>query len=126
MTGSTAPWVYSFSTQYNHTLNRGREVYVRADISYRDGERRVGATDPNDPFYNPLIPLVGSYSIANLRLGMQWENYDISVFVRNATNEDVWTGTTVNSPFSGLSPAVWTASRVPPRRIGLTMTYRYR
>jgi iron complex outermembrane recepter protein len=125
VTGSTPPWVYSLSAQYNHTLNGGRDLYLRADISYRDAARRVGQTDPNDPFFNPLIPVVDSYSITNLRFGLQWERYDISVFVRNATNEDAWIQNSVNTVFTGLSPAVWTAATLQPRTIGLFLTYRY-
>jgi outer membrane receptor protein involved in Fe transport len=124
VTGSTPPWVYSLSAQYNRPLNGGRELYFRVDVSHRDAARRVGETDPNDPFYNPLIRVVESYSIANLRAGMQWNNYDISIFVRNATNEDQWIGNVVNSPFSGFSPAVWTASTIQPRTIGVFLTYR--
>lgn len=64
------------------TLVRGASGYVRADYAYRSGiTTTVGIPS------NPLL-LLPSYSNVNLRMGVDWNAYNLELFVENTLDSE--------------------------------------
>jgi outer membrane receptor protein involved in Fe transport len=115
------PWVVTLSGQYDFNLFDGREFYARADYAYSSERRRAGETVPGASNFNPLAVPTESYYVVNARLGMTIGGADVSLFVDNLTESRPYLAL-----ISGIgTPAIWQASTLRPRTIGLTVTYRY-
>ena len=88
--------------------------YLRADVLARDGSYSL--------LSNSAISESDSYELGNLRIGVQSENWDISVFAHNIWDERAHHGHSANF----ISPDVGSADIAEaPRRIGLTVGYRF-
>ncbi len=88
--------------------------YVRADVLARDGSYSLESNSP--------ISESDSYELGNLRIGARSDNWDISLFVHNIWDERAHHGHSANF----ISPDVGSADIAEaPRRIGLTVGYRF-
>ena len=88
--------------------------YLRADVLARDGSFSSLSNAP--------VTESESYELGNLRIGVQSDNWDVSLFAHNIWNERAHHGQRGNF----VSPDVGFASVTEgPRRIGLTVAYRY-
>jgi outer membrane receptor protein involved in Fe transport len=118
--GSPAPWVATFSGQYDFSLLDSLDAYVRGDVNYRSEQGRTGNRDPKSVSYDPMLPPVESYTVVNARAGVRLQGADVSLFVNNLTNA---------SPSLGLSrtngQSLYTDWTLRPRTAGVTVAYRY-
>ena len=101
--------------------------YARLDYSWTGQSKRGAAWNPLNAGYT-AVSLFESPEIklANLRIGTELGNWDVSLFINNLTNEQPILGKnrgllTFNSVPSGLL----SASTLRPRTIGLTASMRF-
>jgi outer membrane receptor protein involved in Fe transport len=130
-----APWTVSANGQYDFDL-LGTEAYIRFDYEYHSrGPDDTPALDPanRSPVLPPLDPQVAvptpATSLLSLRAGTTIGNADISVFVRNLTNENPRLIRAelafINAVPYGPDPHNYTGQTFVPRTVGATVTYRY-
>ncbi len=115
-----APETFSLSGEY--TLPIGAyQGYARVDYSWSAQWRRVAEQVSTDPFYDPRLKPTASYGLLNLRLGMQFGDWDVSLFAQNLTNEAPRLEHTASTYYD---PQDWYDVALRPRTIGLTATWR--
>ena len=120
LNGNTPPKLVDLSARLgltgNHTLGNGAELGSRLEWIYR-GEYQYRV------FNNPLVDTVPSYDVVNLFLNYRPANtnFDVSVAVTNATDEDG-----VNARFSNPYGVLQTSEEyIPPREIILSVRYSF-
>ena len=102
------------------------EPWVRAEVIAREGQysdvegltnlqtREFREVGPNEfPYRSP------SYTVWNLRGGFEWENWGLSGYIQNLTDEIYYTGTQENFGVSGIR------LRPHPRVIGFSADFRF-
>jgi len=82
----TAPEVkWAAWVEHHWPLSNGKQGFIRTQWSHTGDSvnilERIPTSDPNPQFYNE------AYTQGDLRLGMQSEDWDITVFVNNITDE---------------------------------------
>jgi iron complex outermembrane recepter protein len=116
-----APTTVSLSAEYRLPLGGARQGYARADYTRTSEWRRVGNTDPANPFYDPRLQPIPAYGQLNLRCGANIGAFDVSLFVQNvadaAPSLELYASTFYD-------PQDWTNVSLRPRTYGLTLTYR--
>jgi iron complex outermembrane receptor protein len=85
----------------------------RADVQYRDATK--SQTNPLSPFNVPLAP----YTLLNLRAGADWNEWNATVFVKNATDKRAQ----VDAISSSQDPLAYITVR--PRTVGLQVTRKF-
>lgn len=103
-------WSFAGSAQYDWTVNDSVGGYARIEFSHKASTHvRFGdITNSDFPFRAP------SFTLANLRAGLDWENHSLNLAVNNVFGEDYIAG--VDS-FSSLGPVVL------PHRRNFTLTW---
>ena len=130
-----SPWTVTANGQYDFDI-LGRDAYIRFDYEFHsEGPDDTPALDPanRSPVLPPLDPEVAvptpATHLLSLRAGAVIGNADISVFVRNLTNENPRLIRAelafVNAVPYGLDPHNYTGQTLVPRTVGATITYRY-
>ncbi len=115
-----APQTCSFTGEYTIPIG-ANQGYARLDYSWSDEWRRVAEQVPSDPFYDPRLKPTEAYGVVNLRLGMQFGDWDVSLFGQNLTNESPRLELSASSYYD---PQDWSDVALRPRTIGLTATWR--
>lgn len=115
-----APETFSLTGEYKMPLG-AYQGYARVDYSWSAQWRRVARQVPTDPFYDPRLRPTESYGLLNLRLGVQFRGWDVSLFARNLTNEAPRLDRSASSYYD---PQDWSDVALRPRMIGLTATWR--
>jgi iron complex outermembrane receptor protein len=115
-----APETFSFTGEYTMPIGAS-QGYVRLDYAWSAEWRRVADQVPTDPFYDPRLKPTEAYGTLNLRVGMQFGNWDVSLFGQNLTNE---TPRLELSASSYYDPQDWSDVALRPRMLGLTATWR--
>lgn len=117
--GSGAPWTVTLSGQYDFPV-AANEGYVRGDYTYNSRYPRTGVTDPVATSYDLMIPPRGETHQVNARVGIRFDELDVSVFADNLLNAH---------PSIGLSRSnrtpIYTDETFRPRTIGVTAAYRF-
>jgi len=85
----------------------------RADVQYRDATKNQ--TNPLSPFNVPLAP----YTLLNLRAGVDWNEWNATAFVKNATDKRAQ----VDAISSAQDPLAYITVR--PRTVGLQVTRKF-
>jgi len=85
----------------------------RADVQYRDATKNQ--TNPLSPFNVPLAP----YTLLNLRAGLDWNEWNATAFVKNATDKRAQ----VDAISSSQDPLAYITVR--PRTVGLQVTRKF-
>jgi iron complex outermembrane receptor protein len=116
-----APWTISVSGDYSIPVRAGFQGYARADYTYTTEWRRYGDTQPGTPYYDPRLKPIPAYGVLNLRLGTQFDAFDVSLFVDNVTNSAPDLELTSSTYYD---PQDWQNLTLQPRTFGLTMTWR--
>ena len=118
----------TMTTAIDYAFNIGElDAYARAEWSYTDDTvsdieavgSLVGETVNGDPFSLPAFPYqIDSYNVVNLSAGVEGEHYSISGFIKNALDEQYYTGTSDNFGAAGI--------RLRPhfREVGVKFTYK--
>jgi iron complex outermembrane receptor protein len=122
----TPEWTYTVSADYGFEFGSNWDGFVRADWSWVDKQYSnieavgslVGETVNGDPFVLPQFPYeVPSYNVANLSGGVSNDNFRITAYVKNLSDEQYYTGTADNFGAAGM--------RLKPhfRTYGIKFTY---
>jgi outer membrane receptor protein involved in Fe transport len=85
----------------------------RADVQYRDATK--SQTNPLSPYNVPLAP----YTLLNLRAGVDWNEWNATVFAKNVTDKRAQ----VDAISSSQDPLAYITVR--PRTVGLQVTRRF-
>ena len=111
-------WSGTLSSQYDFKIG-DLKSYGRADYEF------IGTGAPQDPRvygYDPaLYPTPQETKRLSLRLGTLINDWNISLFVDNVTNDEP----VLSRGHDTLSSPIFTAYTYRPRTIGLTAIYRY-
>ena len=125
-----SPWNLQFTGEYVWR-DRARKPYVRVDYQYSAQQTTlVPYQDPaNIPNADPTLPGLPQINMLNLRAGVRFSGYDLSVFVANATNfhTPMFVSRDFNATNYGLANFNdnYFARGMAPRTIGASLTYRF-
>ncbi len=119
VSGATLPGVPKFnaalSTTYNFALNDNTQGYVRGAAHWTGSS--YGGLDPR-PAYDPDYQRP-AYSNVDLSTGVNFEQYDLSLYVRNVDNNQK----IIQHPV--VQTTVGEVYRMSPRTIGVTFNGRF-
>jgi len=111
--GDPAPFVpkvtFTTSAEYTRMLSDNLEGFAFANIQYTDDRR----TEFNEN--NPNFREMDTYTIANARIGVRFDVYEVSLFANNLFDDNAVVRAIGRPPFD--PPA---AIRVVPRTVGVT------
>ena len=116
-----APWNASLSGEYDFPI-AGTPMYFRADYTYT--AKNTGHTTTQDPLtttYDPDIPTDAAIRLLGARLGVRFNNIDVSIFGRNLLNDSPLLGVY----HDGVGDPLFYAVTARPRTFGVTGTYRF-
>jgi iron complex outermembrane recepter protein len=100
---------WSVFLDYRHALNTSSTVYGRADFQHSDDAQ----VTVRSPLFDSLTELPAR-DLLNLRLGMSFGRYDVSLYANNALDED---SPVIQGPFGVIAEDVSST----PRQYGLTV-----
>jgi iron complex outermembrane receptor protein len=110
-------WEATGQAEYDRPLTDRFNGYLQGDFSYHGSSfsqfEPGTAVSGND--YDYELP---DYWLLDLKAGVRWDKYDVSVFVRNVTNAYAWVGANPND--GGLF--VYSA---PPRTVGVKVAAKF-
>lgn len=127
-TPNTAKNEFSLYGRYGHAFANGWDGYIRGDLTYTEGKY--------DQAYN--LASTGDATRVNLRFGLTRNNMDVSLYIRNLTDDD--TPSSViryldnRNPLPAIPPGSGLVNRTlrgfnyplaDGRRIGLDFRYRF-
>lgn len=121
----TPEWSFHTSLEYGFEV-AGMDSFVRADLIYVDDTLSdieavgslVGQTTSGAAFNLPSYPYqIDSYEVVNFSAGFEGEQFRVAAFIKNAFEEDYYTGTADNFGVAGI--------RLRPhhRELGVKFTY---
>jgi len=121
------PWNAALSAQYSFKVFGNRESYIRADYQYQGKQNSTTAqNDPANGAYQPWnVFYLPSTSQLQLRSGVRWSGFDVSLFCNNLTN---------SHPVLSQSPSIrivptellqYQYTTFRPRTYGVTASYRF-
>jgi outer membrane receptor protein involved in Fe transport len=103
--------------QYTHPINDKWDGFGRLDMRY---ETKQYQASPNNLNFN----WIGARKVANLHTGVENDNWRITLFINNLTNDDTPDSASYNTrlnDFNGVMNPFMTAQRT----YGVTVAYRY-
>jgi outer membrane receptor protein involved in Fe transport len=119
-----APWSFVGSAEYVFAEWKSRAPYVRADFQYQTAQTALlPGQDAANGLNDTTIPGLPVNKNLNLRGGMRWNGFDVSLFANNVTDThpQLFLSRDIAAPFD----QQYFARSVRPRTIGITATYRY-
>lgn len=117
----TAPWNVSASLQYEYDVSALARGYVRVENRYRSKNAgSFSAQNPANRTYNSFFNPAEDRNDLNLRLGVMWDKFDVSLFANNVLNEHPFV---IRNENPAAAPSG--SFTVRPRTIGITGTYRW-
>jgi len=119
-----APWSFVGSAEYVFAEWKSRAPYVRADFQYQTRQTALlPGQDAANGLNDTTIPGLPVNKNLNLRGGMRWNGFDVSLFANNVTDShpQLFISRDIAAPFD----EQYFARGVRPRTIGVTATYRY-
>jgi iron complex outermembrane recepter protein len=117
------PWTAALSAEYDFITRDRREVYVRLDGTYLQGPAgRPAYRNPLNPaYYDPDLGLEPSTRLLNLRAGMKWSGFDVSVALDNALNANP----ILSRGHARGGDQLFTAQTFRPRTLEMSAAYRF-
>jgi len=117
-----APWTIHTSAEYSFPFMRSRKPYVRADYQVSTAQTaKLPIQDPNNGVSDPEFAGLPKIDTLQLRAGMRWDGFDLSLFGNNLTDSHPLVFRTRDTIASDL----FFSHSIRPRTVGLTATYRY-
>jgi iron complex outermembrane receptor protein len=116
-----SPWNVTTSIDYEFPGVGDARPYGRAEDVFHSRNPGPFATQQPGYSYAPLLTANPSTNVVNLRAGVRWSNFDVSLFVNNATNSLPILYRTQDTPTSTL----FYAKTFRPRTIGLTGNWKF-
>jgi hypothetical protein len=128
-----APWTVNVGARYQHELGPKLSGYVRADFRYSS---KYSNNVFGQATYSPDTTLGIATNRTNVRLGVEYRDFDINIFANNLFNFDKGNlsggrGTCTNAPSTPACAnyasynALQTVATVSPRIIGMQIAYRH-
>ena len=129
-----SPWSVAVGARYETEVSAGMVAYLRGDYRYTSGYNR---SEFGQATYSPDTYKARATHRANLRLGVEYRDFDINLFVNNVFNADkgVTTGggrgtcTSSASPacedYASYNPMISESGFPVPRTFGLQIAYRH-
>lgn len=125
-------WTGNAGGRYDLPLGADSTAYFQANVQYTGRYRNSGG--PGTPSYSPDHLETPAMTNVTARLGVQWKQYDVSLFADNLFNEDTLIANTLGNRYgcrntdcsvygSYYQDVKGTTYR--PRTIGITASYRY-
>lgn len=125
-----SPWNLDLTGEYVWTAPEVKP-YVRLDYQYATPQRSlIPYTDPaNNPNADATLPGLPEIRVLNLRAGLRFNGFDVSLFANNALNyhTPIFVSRDFNAPAYGL-PNLNTnyfGRGYAPQTVGITGTYRF-
>jgi outer membrane receptor protein involved in Fe transport len=119
-----APWSFVGSAEYVFAEWKSRSPYVRADFQYQTAQTALlPGQDAANGLNDTTIPGLPVNRNLNLRGGMRFNGFDVSLFANNVT--DTHPQLFLSRDIAAPSDQQYFARGVRPRTIGITATYRY-
>jgi iron complex outermembrane receptor protein len=118
------PWSFVGSAEYVFAQWRNRSPYVRADFQYQNAQTALlPGQDSANGLNDTTIPGLPINKNLNLRGGMRWDGFDVSVFANNVT--DSHPQLFLSRDIAAISTSSTSRAACGPRTVGVTATYRY-
>jgi iron complex outermembrane recepter protein len=117
-----SPWDITDSVKYKFNLIGGTQGFVRLEDIYRSkNPGPFNSQIPASPAYSPSIPANPSTNLLNGKLGVDWDKWEVSLFVNNLLDRHSELGLYNDIPPSPL----YTAYTFRPRTVGLTANVKF-
>jgi outer membrane receptor protein involved in Fe transport len=118
-----SPFTMTISGEYDLPLGDDRRAYGRFDYTHtsRSAEGLAGYNDPATFGYDPGSPPDPATNMVNIRAGLRFKGYDVSMFVNNLLDSSP----ALSRYHLLVTSPVFTEVTLQPRTIGLTGTYRF-
>ncbi len=119
-----APWTVLVSGEYNFAAIAAHTPYLRVDYQSTTAQTAIlPGQDPRNALNDTTIPGLPQTRNLDLRAGLRWSGFDLSVFATNVTDQHpvMFKSRDIAAPFDEL----YFERSVRPRTIGLTGTYRF-
>ncbi len=84
----TNPFSGTLGITYERPVLGDRNGYARLDYTYHSKGLINPVTDPQNGGYDPAALPAPPTNLVNLRSGVRWSGYDVSLFIDNLTNAD--------------------------------------
>jgi outer membrane receptor protein involved in Fe transport len=110
-------WSSSFGADYEHGLVAGYQWFAGINWRYVDARNQEF---PNGPVSQPLMP---AYHMVNLKAGVEGDRWTANLYVKNVGNTMAFS--TVTPVSGGSNPGAVTATVLPPRTVGVTLSVKY-
>ncbi|MEP6545889.1 MAG: TonB-dependent receptor, partial [Gammaproteobacteria bacterium] len=119
-----APWSFVGSAEYVFGQWRNRSPYLRADFQYQTAQTALlPGQDSANGLNDTTVPGLPINKNLNLRGGMRWDGFDVSVFANNVT--DTHPQLFLSRDIAADFDQQYFARGIRPRTVGVTATYRY-
>ncbi len=117
-----SPWNVTMTTEYDFPLPGSVAAFVRAEEVYHSKNPGPFAWEiPGGISYDPYTITDSATHVLGLRAGATLNQFELSVFIDNATNTNPWLGRGTDVPASTLT--YFTA--LTPRTVGLDAVYHF-
>jgi outer membrane receptor protein involved in Fe transport len=117
-----SPWDITNSAKYKFALIGSTEGFVRLEDIYRSkNPGPFNSQIPTSPAYTPTIPANPATNLLNGKLGVEWGQWQVSLFVNNLLDRHPELGLYNDIPTSPL----YTAYTFRPRTMGLTANVKF-
>ena len=117
---AATPWLVTAGAEYQFNLI-GLPALVRVDYQYSSRDPITSNLDPESSSFNSRAIRLDSYEVLDVRASITLDNWDISAFVMNVTNE---APIRAHGAF-GSRNFVLRDTTIRPRTIGLQAVFRY-
>jgi len=117
----TQPWGVTLGATYTTKVFGDHDAYVHADYAYHSGSDITPILDPENGGYDPSALPTPPTNLLNVRGGVRWSGYDISLYANNVLNS--FPNLTRYSEVLG-NP-IHRDFTFRPLTIGVTASYRY-
>ncbi|MGA2343050.1 MAG: TonB-dependent receptor, partial [Steroidobacteraceae bacterium] len=125
-----SPWNIDVNAEYVWAA-ADLKPYLRLDYQYATPQKSlIPYTDPaNDPNADATLPGLPEIRILNVRAGVRFSGFDVSLFANNALNyhTPIFVARDFNAPVYGLPnlDTNYFGRGYAPRTVGVTGTYRF-
>jgi iron complex outermembrane recepter protein len=116
-----SPWNVTTNVEYEFPLTDDARLYGRAEDVFHSRNPGPFATQQPGYSYAPLLTANPSTNVVNLRAGIRWPRYDVSLFVNNVTDSLPILYRTQDTPTSTL----FYGKTFRPRTVGVTGNWKF-
>jgi outer membrane receptor protein involved in Fe transport len=121
-------WTVDFGARYDFAIGAQTKAYARIDYRWFDGYLTAV---PGTAQYSPDSSRIPAQKSINLRLGFEWQAFDVSLFALNATDEKKGSQGGGRSQCTNADCSTYnsygygrTLNAPTPRQIGLQVAYK--